>query len=120
MLVVELIYWWYSSGWVSLAKRLLAFITIIYRYFSVSLLSKTLFVPWKRITTYGSRSLNERMRALLDNLISRLVGFSVRIMVLLVAMLLILTSSIMSLAALVLWPLLPVAVPLLVVRTFMP
>ncbi len=120
MLALEFISWWYSAGWLGFAKRLFGYLTSILHYFSVALLLKTLFAPWKRITSYGKRSLNERLRALLDNLIARLVGFSVRFMVLFVALILSTVGVALSFVCLVLWPLLPVAVPLLVVRMLLP
>lgn len=49
-------------------------------YFSISLLLKTLFSPWKRITFEGTRafSLNKYFEVVLSNLISRILGAIVR------------------------------------------
>ncbi len=120
MLALEMITWWYSEGWLGFARRLWSYVKGLYNYFSVALLAKTLFAPWKRITTYGSRSVNERLRAMADNLVSRMVGFSVRLMVLVAGLILILFSLIVGLVGLVVWPLIPIAIPVLIIRTVLP
>jgi hypothetical protein len=116
MLALEFIIWWYTSGWVELARRAEKYIIGVYDYFSVALLSKTILAPWKQIVSYGSQSINERMRATVDNLVSRMVGLTVRLFVLVFALFLMLGGMVFGAIALFLWPLLPLIVPILVVR----
>ncbi len=120
MLALELVSWWYSKGWSELASRSVNLLTGLYSYFSVSLLLKTIFSPWKMIVSYGSRSLNQRLRAMADNLVSRMVGLSVRLIVLVTALVLMLLAMTLSLVALLLWPLLPLAIPVLLIRLVWP
>lgn len=120
MLVLELVTWWYGDGWLALARRFLNYPKGMYNYFSVALLAKTMFAPWKRITTTASRSLNERLRAMMDNLVSRWVGFSVRLLVLIVASIMMVLSLVVAVVGLVVWPLLPLAVPLLILKMVVP
>lgn len=120
MLALELIKWWYIKGWAEVGRRWMAYIKGLYRYFSVVLLLKTLFSPWKRIVSYGRKSIQERFRAALDNLVSRMVGFSVRIMVIIAAAVLIGGCAFLAAASLVLWPLVPLAVPALIIKALVP
>lgn len=59
------------------------FIVFFYYYFSVGLLLRSLFAPWKRLTIKRGRAfkLDEFFHVLSFNLISRFVGFIVRMMV---------------------------------------
>jgi hypothetical protein len=79
--------------------------------FSVSQLIQTLFQPWRRIVTYPGASLDAKMRALLDNTISRGIGFAVRFCVLFAALLAIIGIIILTMAEIILWPLLPLMIP---------
>jgi hypothetical protein len=78
------------------------------------MLARTLFSPWRRIISYGGGSLGERGRAALDNIISRFVGLGVRISALVAAIIIMTLNVIIGGLWLVLWPLLPVAGPLLI------
>jgi hypothetical protein len=77
--------------------------------FSVGVLLQTLFSPWRRIMTYPGSGLGAHMRALGDNIISRCVGFVVRIMALLAAAGGFVVLLIFGVVELILWPLLPFA-----------
>ncbi len=51
----------------------------MYSFFSISLLSKTLFDPWRHDEVDTSRlAVKDRFQALGQNLISRLIGFMLR------------------------------------------
>ena len=71
--------WWYSNGVLDLLKFLQAFYSYIEGIFSIKILLKTLFAPWKRLV-YAKRPGLEGLRDwLLDNFISRSVGFLLRL-----------------------------------------
>lgn len=116
MLFVEFFAWWYSRGFVSFAKRIGNLIGRIWATFSVPLLFRTLFAPWKRITTDSGKTLQERTKAAGDNAISRLVGFTVRIFVIIAALVSIVVVAVVGLAFLVAWPLVPPAIVYFTVR----
>jgi hypothetical protein len=65
---------------------------------------------------YGSgwanpgRSLDAKMRAMIDNLISRTVGFFVRIFSLLAAIVMMSIAAVIGLVVAVTWPLIPVLI----------
>jgi len=108
MLITDFFSWWYGRGWRLIARRSLTQIRHIFDLFSVQLLLRTLLSPWRRIITYPGASLEARLRAMADNFFSRLVGFVVRILVLLAAGLSGVVIGILGLLTLLVWPLLPV------------
>ena len=120
MLVVELVLWWYGQGWIHVVRTAGQRLRRIILAFSLPLLLRTLFAPWRRIISYGDRSIGERMRAVLDNAISRLVGLVVRLVVLVAACILIFLSAILSAFAIIAWPFLPIAAIGLIIRGLLP
>ncbi len=115
MLVLEFFSWWYRQGWLSLGASVKHWLVKIAHAFSVPTLLVTLFAPWRRITTNPGSGLDAHMQALLDNLISRLVGFLVRIVVLLTAGIMLVLAAVSGVVGLVLWPLVPPATVVLLV-----
>jgi hypothetical protein len=115
MLVVAFIQWWYGPGWNDAASRLKNHIRTTYLSFSIPILLATLFEPWKRIISPPGASLQDKFRALGDNAISRAVGFTVRVMVLIAAAATILFYAVFGGLLLILWPFLPILGPVMVV-----
>lgn len=109
MLALEFFQWWYSQGWTGSFQRLKHRLSSVTETFSVGILLRTLFSPWRRIITYPGADLSAKLRAVGDNIVSRFVGFSVRIVVLLSALVLSVIVLLVSLFELVVWPLLPPA-----------
>lgn len=60
--------------------------------------------------TVPGAGLGAKVRAMGDNLISRLVGFSIRLIVLFVAILAMATFSIVGCIQIISWPLIPAAI----------
>jgi len=110
LMVLEFFVWWYSTGWLETLHRILARITAVWRMFSVPILVRTLFSPWRRIMSSPGRSVNQLFSSMIDNTVSRLVGFVVRLFVLIAAFFVTLVAGIIGLTAVVLWPLLPLLV----------
>ena len=115
MLALELFSWWYTRGWTQLVSNLKRRMTKTSHMFSVPTLLATLFAPWKRIVSYPGSSPGDHMRALVDNLISRTIGFAVRVLVLFTAGLMLLIVGLVGLVSLVLWPLVPPGIVVLLV-----
>lgn len=108
MLSIQFFTWWYGRGWLLLAhtaqKRLLR----TSHLFSLPILVRTLFVPWRRIVTYPGAGLQARLRAASDNLMSRVIGFIVRVLVLIAALIILVVVLLIGLGELIVWPLVPV------------
>lgn len=84
--------------------------------FSVPILLRTLFAPWKRIITYPGASIDAKIRAFGDNMVSRAVGFSVRLLVLFSAGIMLVLVSTVAVIELVVWPFLPLLVIVTLVK----
>jgi len=110
MLFLEFFQWWYGIGWLEAGKGALGLVKKVQLSFSIPVLLRTLFAPWKMIISPPGRSLDDKMRTLLDNLISRTVGFFVRIFSLVAAVMLIALAAIVGGVVALAWPLIPVLV----------
>jgi hypothetical protein len=112
MLVSDILRFWYGVEVPKAPRRLHGLILVTADSFSMPLLLKTLFAPWRKdvIPTTGL-ALPERVRVAGYNLISVFVGFFVRLFVLLVGSLAvasIVTAGFLFLMILALMPLLPI------------
>jgi hypothetical protein len=103
--------WWYGRGWSQVATSFGPRLRGVLEGFSARQLVRTLFQPWRRIVTEPGSSLEDRWRAAIDNLFSRLVGFVVRLFVLLAAGVSWVAIAGLTAVEVVAWPLLPLAVP---------
>lgn len=109
-MVFEMLRWWYGPGWLQALKRITAWAQAVEHAFSLSLLMQTLFAPWRRIVTVANKGLDAKVHAALDNLVSRAVGFVIRLFVILAAAVSMLGALLAGVLMAVLWPLLPLAV----------
>jgi len=107
MLAAAFISWWYGTGWRSLIDTAGRRIARTLATFSVPTLMRTLFSPWKKIVTTPGAGIDAKIRAMGDNFISRLVGFTIRVLVLFVALLALGAAGIVGMLQIVLWPLVP-------------
>ncbi|GAC1370717.1 MAG: hypothetical protein NVSMB39_3860 [Candidatus Saccharimonadales bacterium] len=115
MLLMEYFRWWYGPGWRDNAVRLQARLIDIYLSFSVPILLPTMFAPWRRIITPPGKTIGDKFRAGFDNLLSRTIGFTVRLGALIIAIGMIAGTGLIGGIILLLWPLLPLLGPALVV-----
>jgi hypothetical protein len=108
--------WWYTAGWLNAFDRIGARIKIIYDDFSLPILIRTLFEPWKQITSYApdSSSLDLKFRVWFDNLFARIIGFVIRLGVIFFAISVIVFVAIIGLFLALLWPLVPLLMPVLI------
>jgi hypothetical protein len=109
MLAAEFVRWWYGAGWNTLIRNVQRRSQRTIDSFSVPTLVRTLFAPWKRIVTTPGAGIDAKLRAIGDNAISRLVGFTVRLTVLFSAGISLVILSIIGLFQIIVWPLLPLA-----------
>lgn len=119
MILMALVSWWYGAGWSGVAKRLTARIDGTLAFFSVGLLLKTLFDPFRQIGAGRVQGpLAVQFRAWGDRLFSRFVGFTVRTIVIFFGLTLMCFIALLGLLQLLLWPLIPV-LPLVGVVVFL-
>jgi hypothetical protein len=107
MMTLEFFKWWYGAGWALAWQRLRIKLAAIEAAFSVGTLLRTLFAPWRRIVSYPGAGLDAHLRAMIDNLVSRVVGFTVRIFVLIGAAVVTIIFGTLALIACLVWPILP-------------
>ncbi len=110
MLFVSLIRWWYSDGWLQRARGIGVKLDGVIDYFSIDLLIKTLFQPFRQ-DSVGSvdGSLDMKLRAFADRMISRLLGAFIRSFILLFGLIAIAGYSIFAFAVLLTWAVIPLA-----------
>lgn len=116
MLFFQLLTWWYGRGWQDTARNAWLRLIRVAHLFSVPILVRTLWAPWRRIITYPGASIDAKLRAIGDNMVSRVIGFSVRMLVLIAAGLILLLTSVLGMVLVVLWPLVPPAIPFFIVK----
>jgi hypothetical protein len=119
MLFFEFVSWWYGKGLVLFFNKIIRAIKSIWYKLSVPSLAKTLFSPWKRITSEYGKSAAEISRALVDNTVSRLIGFIIRTVVILVAIIGIVLILIIGIIILIIWPLAPLLIILIPIGTLL-
>ncbi|MEI6237777.1 MAG: hypothetical protein WCP03_04230 [Candidatus Saccharibacteria bacterium] len=109
-MLIMIFKWWYGPGWSRAFKNIKIHTVGVSQSFSIPILLKTLFAPWHRMVSYPGRALDDKFRAIIDNLVSRLVGFVVRLMVLFTAALLTFLTAVGYGLLAVLWPLFPIII----------
>lgn len=108
MILAEVFAWWYTTGWTRLIHGAGDRIGVVLEFFSVGLLLKTLFDPFRQIDAGSVRgSLQAELQAFGNRLFSRIVGFFMRTITIFVGLLSAIVVTIVGLLQLILWPLLP-------------
>jgi len=110
MMIFELFRWWYGQGWRLAVTQSIGRLDALMEEFSVGALLRTLFAPWRRIVTYPGAGLDAHLQAMLDNLVSRCIGFTVRITVLFTVAVLAVLIFVVGILQIVIWPLLPIGI----------
>jgi len=108
LLVTELFKWWYTAGLHQRLQKISLRLDGTIDYFSMDLLIKTLFAPFRQISV-GSVDgpLEVKLRALVDKLFSRLIGAFIRLLLLVVGCVTITLQVVLALVMLLLWLLVP-------------
>ena len=112
MAIAEMFLWWYSRGWSVFVKKIKIAIGNVTDFFSMSDLLRTLFQPFRQISASSAAadsSLDLRFHMFIDRLVSRIIGFFSRLLLLIAGTLIIIIGGIISLALIILWPVIPLA-----------
>ncbi len=114
--MISLFDWWYGAGWAGVVRSTQRRLAKLAGMFSIAILLRTLFSPWKRIITYPGASIDTKLKAFGDNLVSRCIGFTIRFFVLIAAAVMFVLLGFAGLLELVAWPLVPLAGIVLIVK----
>jgi hypothetical protein len=124
MFIVGILGWWYGQGWRQRAVRLGERLKATMDYFSIDLLIRTFFSPFRQISAGKINGpLNVQMRAFFDRLISRVIGAMIRFLMIIVGTVAIIFHCLFGSLLLVLWacvPLLPIVGIVLFVSGWVP
>lgn len=108
LLVSSLLRWWYGDGWRQRARLVALRLDGTIDYFSVDLLVKTLFAPYRQISAGKvDGPLGVQMRALVDRLFSRVIGAVIRLIILLIGGIAIGLQALLGVVILAGWALVP-------------
>ena len=115
MLLIGLFSWWYGAGWLQLGQRVLTRIGNTMDFFSIGILFKSLFAPFKQLSVGRVQgSVETQLRAWGDLQISRVIGALVRLAVIAFGLVATILLSVVGVLLLFLWPLVPI-LPLIVI-----
>jgi len=120
MFMLGLFKWWYGDGWKGVLGATNRRLQGLSEMFSINILLRTLFAPWKRVVTNPGASLDAKIAAFGDNIVSRAVGFTVRFFVLFAACVSFILLLVAGLAEILVWPLVPLAGVALIIKAFLP
>lgn len=102
--------WWYGVGYKERFLLVRERLASTLDYFSIGLLLKTLFAPYKQISAGKVRGpLPVILRAWVDRSISRIIGAIVRIIVLVMGIIVITAVIAIGIITLLLWAIVPLA-----------
>jgi hypothetical protein len=108
MLFTSFLSWWYGAGWQQAAGRARHRLHRATEFFSLGLLVRTLFSPYRQISAGGVRgNLTIKWHAFIDRSVSRIIGAVVRTFVLLAGVVSLTVLAGILAVWLVCWPILP-------------
>lgn len=110
MAIFSIFSWWYGRGFQEQLGRIRDMFASIYDYFSIDLLLKTLFAPFRQISAGKVRGpIGVQLRAFADRLFSRLIGAVVRLFMIVFGVAACLIAGLVAAIGIVLWLVIPVA-----------
>lgn len=110
MLIMGLFRWWYADGWLNQLGDVKATFARVADRFSIGLLIRTLFAPFRQISNdEQGQGASGKISVLVDKLVSRTIGGFMRTVMIIVGTVTLCLLAIISLARLIVWPLIPIA-----------
>jgi hypothetical protein len=108
MFVVGILSWWYSAGWRQRLTMLQERLARTVDYFSIELLLRTLFSPFRQISAGRvDGPLGVKLHAFFDRLISRAIGAMVRSFMIVMGVFAIVLHGLIGTVALIVWAIVP-------------
>ena len=113
--VYDYVKWHYGRAFRSLWRIVNNFIYFFYNLFSIPLLLRTLFSPWKKMTEQKQRGLHapqEIFERIAGNIFVRIIGFIIRIVTVTVGLVFCLGIFVCGLLFTIVWIFIPLITPL--------
>ncbi len=108
MFLADILYWWYGSGWLGQLKKIMDRLTAAIDFFSIGLLITTLFSPFRQISAEKiDGPIGDKLRAFVDKLISRVVGATVRTLLIVIGIAVIIIQFAFGIVFLITWLFIP-------------
>ena len=110
MLVADFLLWWYTRGWHLFTRALFEKLRSMADFFSMSLLLRTLFAPFKQISTADVTRGGPAayLANFFDKLLSRVIGMFVRLFILMFGSIVLTLETIFSVLFIAIWPVVPI------------
>lgn len=100
--------WYYSKAFQSILQVWLNFMWFIVHYFSIPLLLRTLFAPWRRMTdTTRPRDIEDMLTRIVMNIMTRVFGAIVRLFAILTGTVLLILGVFGLVVVLACWIVMP-------------
>ena len=108
MVISGLLRWWYVDGWLGQLASIRRSFTRVADKFSIGLLLKTLFAPFRQISAdENARAAGGVANVLVDKFISRFIGFFMRFVMIVIGIITLALLVVISGLRLVVWFILP-------------
>jgi hypothetical protein len=105
------ILWHYTRAWSDLFRVIGNYFWFVSNFFSVNLLLRTLFSPWRRLSISGGRGGEDSFfAALIINTIMRFVGFIARVFTIAFGLVALIITAVFGAAVVLIWLILPAVV----------
>ena len=102
--------WHYTRAWGDLVRLYRNLAWFLWHFFSIGVLSQTLFAPWKRLYEGRNKDTAGLLGSIIMNLILRVVGLIARTSTICFGFFAIVILSVGFVLFLLVWPLLPIVV----------
>lgn len=107
-MVMAFFLWWYGEGWQRQLQAVVTRMTSLADFFSLELIVQTLFAPFRQISAGRvDGPIGMQLQAFIDRTVSRFIGALVRLAVLMTGLIAILSSALIGIIYVLIWPLVP-------------
>ncbi|NQU99865.1 MAG: hypothetical protein HQ538_03955 [Parcubacteria group bacterium] len=111
MIALDYFYWWYTKGFLRFLKYLKVLIVILADNFSVKVLIKTFFQPWKRdMSSTKGLSLDRKLKVWGWNLIARAFGMVIKSITFFIFLIIFLILIFVEIILIITWLLYPLVI----------
>jgi len=101
--------WWYTKGWINRIQMIKNRLIMSSDTFSILLLLRTLFNPFRQISVDNNAiSLADKIKAFFDKLLSRCIGFVVRIFMIIIGLIVMIIQILFGILVIIFWLIMPV------------